>query len=111
MLFQQNVNLLYKLGGQKIKEKKKINKTIAKNAKISEFIISEEGSSSNFGNWMIDEIIVREEQQPSTTLQNQTETTTEPKQSYSDNLNSDIISTYEVRANYLFIFFSILFAM
>ena len=59
---------------------------------------------------MIDENIVREEQQPSTSSQNQTETTTEPKQSSSDDHNSDIISMNEVRANYIFIFFSILFA-
>ena len=59
---------------------------------------------------MIDENFVREEQQPSTSSQNQTETTAELKQSSSDDHNSDIISTNEVRANYIFIFFSILFA-
>ena len=51
-----------------------------------------------------------EEQQPSSSLQNQTETTTEPKQTSPDDYNSDIISKNEVKANYLFIFFSILFA-
>ena len=51
-----------------------------------------------------------EEQQPSSSLQNQTETTTEPKQTSPDDRNSDIISKNEVKANYLFIFFSILFA-
>ena len=89
---------------------KKINKTISKNAKISEFFTSEKRSSCNFGNLMIDENIVREEQQASTSSQNQTETTTEPKQSSSDDHNSDINSINEVRANYIFIFFSILFA-
>ena len=59
---------------------------------------------------MINENIVREEQQPSTSSQNQTETTTEPKQSSFDDYNSDIISTNEVRVNYIFIFFSVLFA-
>ena len=59
---------------------------------------------------MINENIVSEEQQPSTSSQNQTEMTTEPKQSSSDDHNSDIISTNEVRANYIFICFSILFA-
>ena len=59
---------------------------------------------------MIDENIVREEQQASTSSQNQTETTTEPKQSSSDDHNSDINSINEVRANYIFIFFSILYA-
>ena len=53
---------------------------------------------------MIDKNIIREEQQPSTSLQNQTETTFEPKQSSSDDHNSDIISTNEVRVNYIFIF-------
>ena len=58
---------------------------------------------------MINENIVREEQQASTSSQNQTETT-EPKQSSSDINYSEIISMYEVKANYIFIFFSILFA-
>ena len=73
----------YKSRAQKSKEKKKINETISKHAKISEIFTSEEGkegSSSNFGNLMINENIVREEQQPSSSSQNQTETTTEPKQ-------------------------------
>ena len=70
----------YKSRAQKSKEKKKINETISKHAKISEIFISEEGSSSNFGNLMINENIIREEQQPSSSSQNQTETTTEPKQ-------------------------------
>ena len=59
---------------------------------------------------MINENIVREEQQASTSSQNQTETITEPKQSSSDINYSEIISMYEVKANYIFIFFSILFA-
>ena len=59
---------------------------------------------------MINENIVREEQQVSTSSQNQTETITEPKQSSSDINYSEIISMYEVKANYIFIFFSILFA-
>ena len=80
------------------------------NVKISEFFTSQEKSSSKFGNLMIDENFVREEQQPSTSSQNQIETTTEPKQSSSDDHNSDIVSTNEVRANYILIFFSILLA-
>ena len=72
----------------------------------------EERSSSNFGNFMIDENTVREEQQHSTSSQNQNETAIESKQRSSDDHNSDIISVdEEVRANYIFIFFSILFAM
>ena len=59
---------------------------------------------------MINENIVREEQQASTSSQNQTETITEPKQSSSDINYSEIISMYEVKANCIFIFFSILFA-
>ena len=77
--------------------------------KISEFFTSKERRSSNFGNLMINKNIIREEQQPRTSLQNQTETTTEPKQSSLDDHNSDIISTNEVRENSIFIFFSILF--
>ena len=49
---------------------------------------------------MIDENIVREEQQPSTSLQNQSETTAEPKQSFSGDHNSDIISMNEVRYSF-----------
>ena len=75
---------------------------LSKHAKVSEFFISEERSSSNFGKFL-------EEQQPSTSSQNQTETTTELKQSSSDGHNSDIISTNEVRVNYIFTFFFILF--
>ena len=52
---------------------------------------------------MIDETIVGKEQQPSASSQKQTGTTTEPKQSFSDDHNSDIISTDEVRADYIFI--------
>ena len=78
--------------------------------KISEFFTSKERRSSNFGNLMINKNIIREEQQPRTSLQNQTETTTEAKQSSLDDHNSDIISTNEVRVNSIFIFFSILFA-
>ena len=83
---------------------------LSKHVKVSEFFTSEERSSSNFGNLMIDENFVREEHQPSISSQNQTETTTEPKQSSFDGHNSDIISTNEVRVNYIFTFFSILFA-
>ena len=100
----------YKSGAQKRKEKKQTNETISKHAKISEFFAPEERKSSNFGNLMIDENIVREEQQPSTSSQNKNEMSTEPKQNSSDGHNSDIISTDEVRANYIFILFSILFA-
>ena len=78
--------------------------------KISEFFTSKERRSSNFGNLMINKNIVREKQQPRTSLQNQTETTTEAKQSSLDDHNSDIISTNEVSVNSIFIFFSILFA-
>ena len=61
---------------------------------------------------MIDENTVREEQQHSTSSQNQNETAIKSKQRSSDDHNSDIISAdEEVRANYIFIFFSILFAM
>ena len=49
---------------------------------------------------MIDENIVREEQQPSTSPQNQSETTAEPKQSFSGGHNSDIISMNEVRYSF-----------
>ena len=100
----------YKSGYQKRKDKKKINETISIHAKISESFTSVERSSSNFGNLMIDENIVREKRQPSTSSQNQTETTTEPKQGSSDDHNSEIISTDEVRTNYMFMFLSILFA-
>ena len=58
---------------------------------------------------MISENIVREEQQPTTSSQNQAEATTKPKQSSSDDHNCGIISTNELRANYLFIFFFVLF--
>ena len=75
---------------------------LSKHAKISEFFTSEERSSGNFGKFL-------EEQQPSTSSQNQTETTTEPKQSSSDGHNSDITSTNEVRVNYIFTFFFIHF--
>ena len=92
-----------KSGAQKRKEKTKRKEIISKYVKISEFFTSEERGSSKFGNLMIDGNIVMEKQQPSTSSQNQTETTT-------DDLNSDIISTNEVRTNYIFIFFSILFA-
>ena len=60
---------------------------------------------------MISENIVREEQQPSTSSQNQIETRTERKQGFSDHEHFlDIISTKEVREYYLFIFFSVLYA-
>ena len=49
---------------------------------------------------MIDENIVREEQQPSTSSQNQSETTAEPKQNFSGDRNSDIISMNEVRYSF-----------
>ena len=93
----------FKSGAQKRKEKTKRKEIISKYVKISEFFTSEERGSSKFGNLMIDGNIVMEKQQPSTSSQNQTETTT-------DDHNSDIISTNEVRTNYIFIFFSILFA-
>ena len=83
---------------------------LSKHAKISEFFLSEERSSSNFGNLRINENFVSEEQQPSTSSQNQTETTTKPKQNSFDGHNSDIISTNEVRVNDIFAFFCILFA-
>lgn len=51
--------------------------------------------------------IVREEQQLSTLSQNQTKTTTEPKQSSSDDYNAGIISMNE-RTNYSNVFYSIL---
>lgn len=53
--------------------------------------------------------IVREEQQLSTLSQNQTKTTTEPKQSSSDDYNAGIISMNE-RTNYSNVFYFILFA-
>ena len=55
---------------------------------------------------MTDKNIERVDQQPSTSLQNQTDTTTDRKKRFSDDYNSGIISTNEVRVNYLFIFFS-----
>ena len=66
-----------KWGAQKRKEKKKINETIPK----QNFWVftSEERNSCKFGSLINGENIVREEQQPSTSSQNQTETTTEPK--------------------------------
>ena len=57
---------------------------------------------------MIDKNIVRKKEQLSTSSQNQTKTTTEPKQRSSDDHNSDMVSTNEVRANDTVIFFSIL---
>ena len=77
------------------------------NVKISEFFTSEERSSSKSGNLVIDENIVREESQPITSLQNQTEMTFGSKQSSSDDHNSDIIFMNEIRANYIFIFYPI----
>ena len=77
------------------------------NVEISEFFTSEERSSSKSGNLVIDENIVREESQPITSLQNQTEMTVGSKQSSSDDHNSDIIFMNEIRANYIFIFYPI----
>ena len=42
---------------------------------------------------MIDKNIVKKDQQPSTSSQNQTETTTEPKQSSSDDHNLDLANS------------------
>ena len=52
--------------------------------------------------------MVKNEQQSSTSSQKQTDKTTEPKWSSSDGHNRDIISTNDVRENYLFLFFSVL---
>ena len=47
--------------------------------KFLSFLTSEERNSHKFGNSMISEYIVREEQQPTTSSQNQAEATTKPK--------------------------------
>ena len=47
--------------------------------KFLSFLTSEERNSHKFGNLMISENIVREEQQPTTSSQNQAEATTKPK--------------------------------
>ena len=95
---------------QELKKEKKENTQNHFKTCERKFFASEVRCSSNFENLMINENIVREEQQASTSSQNQTETITEPKQSSSDINYSEIISMYEVKANYIFIFFSILFA-
>ena len=60
---------------------------------------------------MIDENIAKEKEQLSTSLSNDTKTTTEPIQSSFHDHSSDIIFTNKVRAKHLFIFFSIVFTM
>lgn len=60
----------YKSGAQKVKKK---NETISKQTKLSKSFKSEERSSSNLENLMTDENIERVDQQPSTSLQNQSE--------------------------------------
>ena len=80
--------------------------------KFLRFFASGRRSTSKFESLVMNKNVVREEQQTSTSLKNQTEMTTKPTQSSSVDHNSDIIFTNEGRTNrpfYLFIFFQYYF--
>ena len=100
----------YKSRAQKRKQENKIKRTILKRAKVSGvFFASERRSTSKFESLVLNENIVREEQETSTSLKNQTEMTTKPTQSSSDDHNSDIIFTNEGGTNRPFHFFFFFF--